>query len=485
MRFHVAPAIEAITVPDDLLMTSRKISQKDPSLWGEGTEAAIRLGWVDLPETSRSLLPRLDALAARMRDERFDEIVLSGMGGSSLAPEVIAKSYGKQKARRLTLLDSTHPATVATILDRDLKGSFFVISSKSGTTVETNSHLAAIKDSLTRQNLDLRKHLLIITDPGSPLEGVATEEGWPYIHGDPYVGGRFSALSPFGLVPAALLGIDPSILLDDAAEMAAMIHEPACKIALHLVKERFVFFEDSGSQTPGLSDWIEQLVAESTGKSGHGVLPIALNGSEPGASMPIFDLASMIEAPLGAQFLLWEWVTALLGYLLKVDPFDQPDVQATKSKTAQALSEIDTLDPREGAIAIDEALLRLESELQRNEYIAICAYLDPIHHGEVMRLQGLLAQRFKVPVSFGWGPRFLHSTGQFHKGGPRCGVFLSITSETSVQASIPGKPFDFQGLILAQAQGDRTALTERGNPVIQIHLEDPETGIAELLNRAK
>lgn len=484
MRFQLAPEIDSLVVPADLIFASQRIAQKDSLLWGEGTEASIRLGWVDLHETSRSLLPALDALTARMRDEGFTEIILSGMGGSSLAPEVIARSYGPSASRRLTLLDSTHPENVAAILGRDLAKAFFVISSKSGTTIETNSHVAAIRNCLKDQGLDPRKHLLVITDPGSPLEALADAEGWPRIAGDSKVGGRFSALSPFGLVPTALLGIDPSILLDDAAEMATMIHEPACKLALYLMKERFVFFEDVSSKTPGLSDWVEQLIAESTGKFGKGLLPIALNGSRPGVIKLHMDLAKAIDAPLGAQFLLWEWVTALLGYLLKVDPFDQPDVQATKTKTAEALSDIATLDPREGTVTIKDAMLQLEQELAGREYIAICAYLDPIEHRDVMRLQGLLAARFKVPVSFGWGPRFLHSTGQFHKGGPRCGVFLSITSETTKRSEIPGRAFDFQGLILAQAQGDRVALEERGNPVIRLHLEEPVREIAELLASA-
>ena len=481
MTVLLSPEIEKIVPPEELLSISKRIAQKDVTIWGPGTEAPTRMGWVDLATRSRILLPLLDALSVSMRDRGMEEVVLSGMGGSSLAPEVIARSFASDAARRLTILDSTHPDFIESILHRDLSRTMFVISSKSGTTIETSSHLAAIRQALREQSLDPIDHLLVVTDPGSPLEELATEQSWRCVVGDPEVGGRFSALSAFGLVPTALLGLDPSLILDDAEELLAKIHEPATKIALYLAQERFVYFKDSGSNVPGLADWIEQLIAESTGKQGKGVLPIALNSSEPHSDDPVIDLANTVVAPLGAHFILWEWVTALLGYLLKVDPFDQPDVQATKSKTSEVLRTVASLRPEDGAIPIDQFASAVNQLLRGRSYLAICAFLDPRDSTSIAQLQGVLAKRFRVPVAFGWGPRFLHSTGQFHKGGPHEGVFISITSKSKANVEIPGRDFSFDSLILAQAWGDRMALVESGSPVIQIHLDDPKVEINRLL----
>lgn len=481
MKVVLAPEIEEIVAPEDLLSISRRIAQRDVTIWGPGTEAPSRMGWIDLATRSRILLPMLDALSVSMRDRGIEEVVLSGMGGSSLAPEVIARSYASDAARKLTVLDSTHPDLIAKILHRDLSRTVFVISSKSGTTIETSSHLAVIRQALHQQSLDPIGHLIVVTDPESPLERLAREQTWRCIPGDPEVGGRFSALSAFGLVPTALLGLDASLILDDAEELLAAIHEPAAKIALYLAEKRFVYFKDADSNVPGLADWIEQLIAESTGKQGKGVLPIALNSNAPQTDDPVIDLGGTVVAPLGAHFILWEWVTALLGYLLKVDPFDQPDVQATKSKTSEVLSNIDSIRPGHGAIPVDILPSAVAESLEGRSYLAICAFLDPDQSNSIVRLQGLLAKRFRVPVAFGWGPRFLHSTGQFHKGGPQEGVFISITSESKADVEIPGCDFGFDSLILAQAWGDQMALVERGNPVIQIHLDDPEVEIDHLL----
>lgn len=474
MKIHLAPEIDSMTVPADLLEVSKRMSDLDATIWGEKSEAATRLGWVNLPESSRALLPQLDALSATAREKNVKKVILSGMGGSSLAPEVVAKSFAGSTQRQLIILDSTDPQFVGSIVHQDLSDAMILISSKSGTTIETRSHLDLILASLASQGLDARDHIIVVTDPGSPLVDVAHDHGWRLILGDPHVGGRFSALSAFGLVPAALLGLDTSLLLDDAAEILPEIHESAIKLALYLAPHRYLYFYDSLGRFPGLADWIEQLIAESTGKDGKGLLPIAVDQPPDSNHFPVIDLATSVDAPLGAQFILWEWVTALLGYIYRVDPFDQPDVQATKVRTIEALHEKAGDMHPEGLVAITEVGSALRNALRGREYLAICAYLDPIEDHKVTLLQRTLQRRFQVPVSFGWGPRFLHSTGQFHKGGPKSGVFLSITMRREMKISVPGQDYGFEDLILAQAEGDRRALVESGSPVIRVELRDKE-----------
>lgn len=474
MKIRLAPEIDSVTVTADLLEISRRMADLDTTIWGNKSEAATRLGWVNLPESSRRLLPQLDALSATARDKGVKKVILSGMGGSSLAPEVVAKSFKGSAQRELIILDSTEPRFVSSIVQQDLSEAMILISSKSGTTIETRSHLELILESLSSQGLDARDHIIVVTDPGSPLVDIAQEHGWRLILGDPHVGGRFSALSAFGLVPAALLGLDASLLLDDAAEILPQIHESAVKVALHLAPHRYLYFFDSLDRFPGLAEWIEQLIAESTGKEGKGLLPIAVDQVPDSKNVPTIDLATAVDAPLGAQFILWEWVTALLGYIYRVDPFDQPDVQATKVRTIEALQEGPGEIHSEGLVSITEVDSALRSALLGREYVAICAYLDPIADRDVKMLQGSLERRFHVPVSFGWGPRFLHSTGQFHKGGPKSGVFLSITMRSAMQLEVPGQEYGFEDLILAQAEGDRRALVESGSPVIRVELKDED-----------
>lgn len=476
MTYQLAPEIDAIPLSSELLAISERIARKDHTIWGEKSEAPTRMGWIDLPERSRALLPRLDSLCVQARESKISEIVLSGMGGSSLAPEVIAKSYQSTTIRSLTVLDSTEPGFVRSVIDRDLKEVLFLVSSKSGTTIETLSHLAVIETALQSQGLDSREHIVVITDPDSSLEQRARKSQWPLLHGQSDVGGRYSALSAFGLVPAALIGVDASLLLDDAAEMLDQIHEPAVKIATFLASHRYLYFTDSKGDLPGLADWIEQLIAESTGKMGKGLLPIAIANSESTSGHLTIDLSTIIKAPLGSHFILWEWVTALLGYSFAVDPFDQPDVQSTKARTLDALQEKERSDSQgdstASATSLEQINLALDQAMDEREYLVICAYLDPKRDHDAIALRGLLERRFTRPVAFGWGPRFLHSTGQFHKGGPKTGVFLSLTIEPEMDLHIPGKDFGFSRLIRAQAEGDRRALLESGGRVVSIHLRD-------------
>ena len=315
------------------------VAKKDSSLWPLEQETINRLGWIDLPTKSRALLPELDALSAWTRSNGLTEIVLCGMGGSSLAPEVIASTYKKS----LTILDSTDPVQVNNSVPSDLNKSVIVISSKSGTTIETLSQYEFYVGKFKQANLNPTEHIVIVTDPGTPLDVIARNEGYKVVNADPNVGGRFSALSAFGLVPAALIGVDISLLLDDAEKLSP----PAIKIAASLfsLSDQVINFCDKNSTTPGLSYWIEQLIAESTGKNSNGRLPVVIeestesfSGITVGFTPGSYDLT--IEATLGEQFLLWEWVTALLCFLLKVNPFNQPNVAEAKDRTSTILSSL-------------------------------------------------------------------------------------------------------------------------------------------------
>ena len=485
---------------DRLNQITSRVAKKDPSIWGESAraEASVRLGWVDLPQASRDLLPALDALSAWSRELGHDHLILCGMGGSSLAPEVMAKSF----AKKLVVLDSTDPDQVASAMNCDLSKSCIIIGSKSGSTIETASQRALYSSLLREAGLDPRNHIVVVTDPGSPFDISARHEGLRTINADPNVGGRFSALSAFGLVPAALMGIDVSILLDDASAAAALFIEPDSSVVrmaalLSDPKYSFVGFFDQGSNVPGLGDWIEQLIAESTGKDGRGVLPVVVES----ASNSIHPVISFtrgapvsVVAPLGAHFIFWEWVTALLGYLLDVDPFNQPNVTESKERTAKLLSHWEghaspmpifesenlSLYSSKEVDSITEALSDLV-KAHNSHYLAIMAYLNRESDQSIAQLRSVLERKFQIPVTFGWGPRFLHSTGQFHKGGPLVGAFLQITGEPHHSLPIPDAGYGFERLILAQALGDNEALASRGLPTVRIHLKKRSEGINELL----
>ncbi len=482
-----------------------KLAAKDATLWGPAAqaEAEIRLNWIDLPLTSRELLPTLDALSAWSREIGHSDFVLCGMGGSSLAPEVIAAVYKKN----LTVLDSTDPEHVKVVLDRDLSRTCFVIGSKSGSTIETASQKSAAEAQLLRQGLDPKNHLVVVTDPGSPLDKESRAAGLRVINADPNVGGRFSALSAFGLTPAALIGVDVSVLIDDAFEAAQSFLLPnstVVSVAAALAEPTFAYtgFCDAGSTLPGLSDWIEQLIAESTGKDEKGVLPI-VTSSPKSEIFPVISFDEQgefaVTGSLGEQFIFWEWVTALLGYLMKVDPFNQPNVTEAKEKTGALLDRwkgkgVQNPEPafNTSAIAVfsDSTAHSLTDYLRSaithpNGYIALMAYLHRGVDNEVMQLRELLEKAGKKPVTFGWGPRFLHSTGQFHKGGPKVGSFIQITGATQVQWPIRGRDYGFEVLVMAQALGDNEALAARNYPLVRFHLKERSAGIQELIAAAK
>jgi glucose-6-phosphate isomerase len=474
------------------------VAKKDSSLWPLEQETINRLGWIDLPTKSRALLPELDALSAWTRSNGLTEIVLCGMGGSSLAPEVIASTYKKS----LTILDSTDPVQVNNSVTSDLNKSVIVISSKSGTTIETLSQYEFYVGKFKQANLNPTEHIVIVTDPGTPLDVIARNEGYKVVNADPNVGGRFSALSAFGLVPAALIGVDISLLLDDAEKLSpslSSMDSPAIKIAASLfsLSDQVINFCDKNSTTPGLSYWIEQLIAESTGKNSNGRLPVVIeestesfSGITVGFTPGSYDLT--IEATLGEQFLLWEWVTALLCFLLKVNPFNQPNVAEAKDRTSTILSSllnngIDTPTPTyedsDYLIFSSQKISNLSEFLKlKVSYFAILAYLDRGSDSELLKIRELVAAKSKTATTFGWGPRYLHSTGQIHKGGQQNGAFIVITGESELDVKIPNKAYTFSQLIMAQALGDIESISERSLPLIRIHLKNRKKVITKLIS---
>jgi glucose-6-phosphate isomerase len=488
-----------------LIKTHPRIAAKDATTWGQAAsaEAAIRLNWVDLDQSSRPLLPLLDALAAKFRDKT--DLVLCGMGGSSLAPEVIAQTYKKS----VFILDSTDPDYLKRALSGDPSKLLVLVASKSGSTIETSSQRAFFEKYLSDAGLNPTEHMVFVTDPGSPLDVDVRKSGFSVINADPSVGGRFSALTAFGLTPAALMGVDASILLDQASDCREFIlksPESILDVSYLLLtqSEQFLGFTDSGSKFPGLSDWIEQLIAESTGKDQRGRLPIATEGFTEAESGGAFSVAFApgaqlnIEAELGEHFLFWEWVTALISAVLEIDPFNQPNVTEAKEATAAILSEWNNQLPEITSNSVEDeieifgdgntviaALKNLIANTDNDGYIAIMAYLDRQGDAKVTELRTILSQKSGRPVSFGWGPRFLHSTGQFHKGGQQNGSFLQITGVTVNNFSVPGREFDFRTLLMAQALGDARALATRKYPLLRLHLTERSAGIDQLLEAAR
>ena len=485
-------------------ITSR-LARKDSTLWGPeaAAEAAIRLNWINLPESSRDLLPTLDALSAWSRELKHNRFVLCGMGGSSLAPEVIAGVYQKD----LTILDSTDPEHVAQVLSEDLRNTCFIIGSKSGSTIETASAKAAAEAELIKQGLDPKNHMVVVTDPNSPLDQDARAASLKVINADPNVGGRFSALSAFGLTPAALIGVDVSVLIDDAYAAATRFTEvdsSAVKVAAALATKQFAYvgFFDEGSKLQGLGVWIEQLIAESTGKDKKGVLPVVTDNPNSDLYPVItFDGSGThdVTATLGEHFIFWEWVTALVGYLLQVDPFNQPNVTEAKEKTAALLARWAEQSPIEATPAFEGQFVSvyghekfdkledyLSSAIQKSKgYLAVMAYLHRGMDDSILEIRDLIERNAKKPTTFGWGPRFLHSTGQFHKGGPNLGSFIQITAACNLDWPIAGKDYGFETLFMAQALGDNEALAAREFPLVRFHLVDRANGIAELIAAAK
>lgn len=490
----------------ELLDVHLKISKKDATTWGAAAaeEAAIRLNWVDLPDSSTELVPQLTDVAQQF--SRFSRVVLCGMGGSSLGPEVIARSYN----RDLFIFDSTDPEYAKAALSGKLDDTVVIVSSKSGSTIEIASQRAIFESAFHSAGIDPTHHMVFVTDPGSPLDSDARSAGYLVVNADPNVGGRFSVLSAFGLTPAAIIGVDIEELLAGAqSEKRDLLNNPQQVIdiaySFAVESEQYITFTDEGSPWPGLSDWIEQLVAESTGKNETGRLPIAtksLANASIGEALTVTFVDSgadiVVEGSLGGHFLFWEWVTALLGYALKIDPFNQPNVTEAKEQTAACLQEWNNQLPKLQPDLVEEsveifgqgqslhdALAIFIEGVANGGYISVMAYLNRLEDDRLIEIRDILSEKAQRPTQFGWGPRFLHSTGQFHKGGQRNGSFLQITGDTSLDYQIPTKPFSLRTLFMAQAIGDNRTLALRHFPVLRLHLTDRRTGIDQVLAAAR
>ncbi|GAA1444469.1 glucose-6-phosphate isomerase [Leifsonia poae] len=528
-KIHVTGAAEEAvkTVVPQLVadLVASGITAQDPALWGPDAEAEAskRLGWTEAVAISRPLVPEIVALRDELRSKGVDHIVLGGMGGSSLAPEVITRTAGYE----LTVLDSTEPGQVLSALRDRLETTALVISSKSGSTLETDSQRRVYEKWFTDAGIDPRERIVVVTDPGSPLDASAREAGYRVFNADPNVGGRYSALTAFGLVPSGLAGVDLEELLEEAETISLelAIDDPtnpglilAAAIAgTNPLKDKLGLIAD-GTHIVGFPDWAEQLIAESTGKQGTGLLPVVLDPLAPELSENLSDLQIvrlvdnaeahhlfpsnrhegeiLVSGSLGAQILVWEFATAVAGRLLGINPFDQPDVEAAKVAARSLLDnrpepatpafvadgvEVRTVGDFLGdASALDAAVDALLAQLGPDGYVSIQAYVDRVALPQLAGLRDLLAAKAKRPVTFGWGPRFLHSTGQFHKGGPAVGVFLQITAQATEDLEIPGRPFTFGQLIQAQAAGDASVLGEHGRPVLTLNLTDPEANLVPL-----
>ncbi|HEU5045742.1 MAG TPA: glucose-6-phosphate isomerase [Nocardioidaceae bacterium] len=507
-----------------------RLFAKDATLWGPDAEheASIRLSWVGLPRSSRPLLGEIAALRGELTEAGLDHVVLCGMGGSSLAPEVICATYGVE----LTVLDSSQPDQVRAALRDRLDRTVVVVSSKSGSTVETDSQRRAYEAAFTDAGLDPTERMVVVTDPGSPLDQQSRERGFRVVNAEPHVGGRYSALTAFGLVPSGLAGADIAGLLDDAEAVSDLLAaddeaNPGLRLGAAIaatspLRDKLVIV-DNGSGMTGFADWAEQLIAESTGKQGTGLLPVVVeDDSAPEVALPPRDVTVVhlvadpdedtadntagfpessgsdvsVSGRLGAQLLLWEMATATAGRLLGINPFDQPDVESAKQAAREMLGDTPVAEPPDlvdgpvevraaggdwlgGASSLGQAVDALLEQLDESSgYVAVMAYLDRTALPKLPDVRRTLAVRCKRPVTFGWGPRFLHSTGQFHKGGPAVGVYVQITTDPVEDLPVPGQQFSFGTLVAAQAAGDARVLAEHGRPVLRLHLTDQGAGIS-------
>jgi transaldolase/glucose-6-phosphate isomerase len=514
-RRDVADALEDAKAAD----VAARVWRRDASLWSENHSVqravANRLGWLDVADWSRERLSELSASAGSVAGA---PTTLLGMGGSSLAPEVISKVFG----RPLTVLDSTDPAEVlAAERATPLSDSRFIVASKSGETIETRSHAAHFLD-----RTGAPERFAAITDPGSALEALATETGFGRTFlNPPDIGGRYSALSYFGLVPSASIGVAVEPLLDSANEAMELCKQPdgpGLVLGVGLAelaregRDKVTFVPSAGLEAFGA--WAEQLLAESTGKGGAGLVPVdgeplgvpdvygddrvfvhlRLAGSDEHAAAmtalreeghPVVTIDVPTRDALGAQFFLWEFATAVAGWRLGINPFDEPNVSESKQNTARlidayvrdgALPGPDPMAEEDGILlyepieteSVTEALDALFGYFHRDRYVALQAFLPrlpPIEQAlREIRTSIRDARRFATTVGF--GPRYLHSTGQLHKGGPDTGLFIQITAEQTEDVPIPGQPFTFGVLQAAQAAGDYESLASRGRRILRLHL---------------
>lgn len=496
-----------------------RIAAKDFTLWGKDAEAesSIRLGWVTSAVDSQPLVDSILALRDEFRSKGVNRFVLCGMGGSSLAPEVITRTAGVE----LVVLDSTNADQVGAALAGDLNKTAVVVSSKSGSTVETDSQKRIFEKAFTDAGIDKTERIVIVTDPGSPMEKAAQADGYRIFNADATVGGRYSALTAFGLVPSGLAGVDIQALLDSANSVSDLLasdsaENPALILGAALgatpgeygMRDKIGIVND-GTSIVGFGDWAEQLIAESTGKLGKGILPVVLEPNSAELHSGLADLVAVrvvadatttrgdevaVSGDLGAQFMLWEYATVIASRLIGINPFDQPDVESAKIAARAMLEQRDaivsplfvdnSIEVRADALNLDgvssteAAVAKLLKQLDTDSgYLSIHAYLDRTSVAEAADLRELFATKTRRPVTFGWAPRFLHSTGQYHKGGPAQGVYLQIVSEAKSDIAVPGRDFTFGELIASQAAGDAKVLADHSRAVLTLTLQDAKAGI--------
>ncbi len=440
-----------------------RIWARDASVWTNSGEDRW-LGWLDVVTRIAPHVDELNAFAEAATDQ-FHDCVLLGMGGSSLAPEVLRRTFNVESFH---VLDTTHPEAIRRLeKSLDLERTLFLASSKSGSTIETRSHLEYFWERTGGRGAQFAA----ITDPGSDLDDLAHERGFRAVFpGEPEIGGRYSALSMFGMVPAALMGVELGHFLQVAAEMTVACHgedgNPGLELGLRLAEgwqagRDKVCIDESHT---GFGLWAEQLVAESTGKQGKGLVPVPGEPAE-GPDRQRGEVEIVDRYDLAGELYRWEFATAVAGHVLGINPFDQPDVQAAKDKTSEVLaSDEPDLSPR-------GSLEELLAQADEGDYVCIQAFIDPAREEE---LEPLLARvrGTGCVVTHGLGPRYLHSTGQLHKGGPNTGLFVQVVDETGAELPIPGRDFGFGRLIRSQAAGDLAALEEQGRRAIRLRLEE-------------
>ncbi len=513
-----------------------RVREGDPTLWGPAgaPEIADRLAWLTIAQRMLAELEELEAFADAVRDDGLRDVVLLGMGGSSLAPEVLRRSFESGPGRpRLHVLDSTDAATVRAVqAEVEPANTLFVVSSKSGGTIEPLSLFAHFW-SLVPEG----RNFVAITDPGTGLQKLAGEHGFRHVFaGDPGIGGRYSALSPFGIVPGALIGIDVRALLQGAADAWEIaLREPDDAGAGDRLHPAYVWLgaalsalAQSGrdkltfiisSSLPGLGLWLEQLVAESTGKRGTGILPVAeepLGAVEeygedrvfahlpdlgvPDAALdarareladaghPMLRIPTRGPLDLGRVFMLAELAVAVAGWGLRINPFDQPNVQQAKDATKRVLADYEaTHELSEPPEADEAALAALLGGAAPPHYLALMGYVEPSPEFDaaVAALRSTIRESGKATTTFGYGPRFLHSTGQFHKGGPKTGRFLQLRHDRPNDVSIPSAEYTFTTLKNAEAIGDFNTLRELGLPAERVRLrgDDPAAALRALTKK--
>jgi len=532
----------------------RRLWAQDASLWTE-TDEARWLGWLGVVDEQLKAVAALNNVAADIKQAAFTDVLLLGMGGSSLGPEVFGETFGSKPGfPKLHVLDSTDPAQVKRFEQAvDLKHTLFLVSSKSGSTLEPNIFKAYFFEKAKQAvgAAEAPKRFIAITDPGSSLEKTAREEGFRHIcHGLSSIGGRYSVLSNFGMVPAVAIGIDPKAFLDSTAEMvrscaasAPPLENPGVVLGAILgVCQRLGRDKVTVLASKGIADfgaWLEQLLAESTGKLGKGIVPVDAEAVGPpsvygddrlfayvrlasetdeaqdqavaaleAAGQPVVRIIVNDPMQLGQEFFRWEMATAVAGSVIGINPFDQPDVEASKVKTREltsAYEETGKLPPEKAFFAGDGIELfadpRNEGELKpkassltaalkahldrvhAGDYVATLAYIErnPAHIATLEKLRTLIRDKKKVATCLGFGPRFLHSTGQTYKGGPNSGVILQITCSDAHDLPVPGQKYTFGVVKAAQARGDFGVLAERGRRALRVHLaQGVEPGLTTL-----